>query len=120
MTASVADARGHVIRLILVVKMATVLKECNTEEQKSVVLFFGGQKIQCKGNVSCLRWGVSCKAIHNWVEKHDKRFADDEGVETEMRKLLRQQSKDLNAAGFDTLVKRWDKCISVGGGYVEK
>jgi hypothetical protein len=24
------------------------------------------------------------------------------------------------AAGFDALVKRWDKCISVGGRYVEK
>jgi hypothetical protein len=28
--------------------------------------------------------------------------------------------KDFYAAGFDTLVKRWDNCISVGGGYVEK
>jgi hypothetical protein len=33
---------------------------------------------------------------------------------------LRQQSKDFCAAGFDVLVKRWDKCINVGGGYVEK
>jgi hypothetical protein len=33
---------------------------------------------------------------------------------------LRQQSKDFYVAGFDTLVKRWDKCINVGGGYVEK
>jgi hypothetical protein len=23
------------------------------------------------------------------------------------------------AAGFDALVKRWDKCINIGGGYVE-
>jgi hypothetical protein len=37
----------------------------------------------------------------------------------EVWKWLRQQSKDFYAAGFDTLVKRWDKCISVGG-YVEK
>jgi hypothetical protein len=49
-----------------------------------------------------------------------KRFADDEEVETEVRKWLRQQSKDFHAAGFEALVKRWDKCISVGGGYVEK
>jgi hypothetical protein len=27
---------------------------------------------------------------------------------------------DLYAAGFDALVKRWDKCIDVGSGYVEK
>jgi hypothetical protein len=47
-------------------------------------------------------------------------FADDEEVETQMRKWLRQQSKDFYAAGFDALVKRWDKCINVGGGYVEK
>jgi hypothetical protein len=33
-------------------------------------------------------------------------------------KFLRQQSKDYLAAGFDALVKRWDKCINVGGGYV--
>jgi hypothetical protein len=35
-------------------------------------------------------------------------------------KWLRQQSKDFHAVGFDTLVKRWDKCIIVGGGNVEK
>jgi hypothetical protein len=49
-----------------------------------------------------------------------KRFADDEDAETEVRKWLRQQSKDFGAAGFDALVKRWEKCISVPGGYVEK
>jgi hypothetical protein len=49
-----------------------------------------------------------------------KSFDDDEEVETEMRKLLGQQSKDFYAAGFDALVQRWDKCISVYGGYVEK
>jgi hypothetical protein len=49
-----------------------------------------------------------------------KRFADDDEVETEARKWLRKQSKNFYAAGFDALVKRWDKCVSVGGGYVEK
>jgi hypothetical protein len=28
--------------------------------------------------------------------------------------------KNFHAAGFDALVKRWDKCVIVGGGYVEK
>jgi hypothetical protein len=28
--------------------------------------------------------------------------------------------KDFYAAGFDALVKRWDKCVVVGGGYGEK
>jgi hypothetical protein len=50
----------------------------------------------------------------------DRRFADDEEVEMEIWKWLRQQLKHFHAAGFSTLVKRWDKYISVGGGYVEK
>jgi hypothetical protein len=49
-----------------------------------------------------------------------KMIADDEDVQTEMRKWLKQQSKDFYAAGFDALVKRWDKSINVGGAYVEK
>jgi hypothetical protein len=63
---------------------------------------------------------LSCKAVHNWVEKRCKGFADDEEVETDVWKWLRQQSKDFYAGGFEALVKRWDKCINVGGGYVEK
>jgi hypothetical protein len=38
----------------------------------------------------------------------------------QVRKWLRQESKDFYAAGFDALVERCDKCINVGGGYVEK
>jgi hypothetical protein len=38
----------------------------------------------------------------------------------QVRKWLRQQSIDFNAAGSDALIKQWDKCIDVGGGYVEK
>jgi hypothetical protein len=38
----------------------------------------------------------------------------------QVRKWLRQQSKDFYAAGSDALVKRWDKRINVGGRYVEK
>jgi hypothetical protein len=49
-----------------------------------------------------------------------KRFTDDGEVEMEVQKWLRQQSKDFQAASSDTMVMQWDKCISVGGGYVEK
>jgi hypothetical protein len=38
----------------------------------------------------------------------------------QVQKWLRQRSKYFYAAGFDALVKLRDKCISVGGGYVEK
>jgi hypothetical protein len=40
-----------------------------------------------------------------------KCFADDEEVEMEVQKWLRQQSKDFYAECSDTLVKQWDKCI---------
>jgi hypothetical protein len=46
-------------------------------------------------------------------------FADNE-VETKVQKWLRQQSKDCYAADFNGPVKRWDKCINIDGGYVEK
>jgi hypothetical protein len=49
-----------------------------------------------------------------------KRLADDIEAEIEVRKWLRQQSKDFYTAGFDALVKRWDKYINVDGGYIEK
>jgi hypothetical protein len=50
--------------------------------------------------------GLSRKTVYNWVEKYDRYYADDEVVETEVRKWLRQQLKDINSAGFDALVKR--------------
>jgi hypothetical protein len=62
---------------------------------------------------------LSRKAVHNWVEKFSQgrsKVAD----EMELRKWLRQQSKDFYAAGFIALVRQWGKCINVGGGYVKK
>jgi hypothetical protein len=38
-------------------------------------------------------------------------------VEAEVRKWL---GPAVCAAGLDSLVKQWDKCIKVSGGYVEK
>jgi hypothetical protein len=43
-----------------------------------------------------------------------------EEVVTEVSKWLRQQPNDFRAAGLDALVKRWGKCINVGGRYAEK
>jgi hypothetical protein len=57
---------------------------------------------------------LSCKAIHKCVEKHGRHFADDEEFQMEM-----QKSKYFYAVGFDALVKCWDKCIIVDGGYVK-
>jgi hypothetical protein len=79
--------------------METVLEECGTEKRRSVVRFFVGSVCRVK-RFTC-----------GW---------HDEEVETEVWKWLRQQSRDFYVASSDALVKRWDKCISVGGGYVEK
>jgi hypothetical protein len=38
----------------------------------------------------------------------------------EVRKWLRKQWENFYGASFEALLKRWDKCINVGGGYVEK
>jgi hypothetical protein len=51
--------------------------------------------------------------VHNYVKKNHLRgkgFADEKEVDVEVRMWLRQQSKDFYAAGFDALVKRWEKC----------
>jgi hypothetical protein len=41
MTVYIVDVHTHVQRLLSVVKMVTVLEECATEEQHSVVCFCG-------------------------------------------------------------------------------
>jgi hypothetical protein len=69
------------------------------------------------GSVWCAQRFTS--GSRNW-HLCGKRFADDEEVQTELWKWLRQQSKDFYAAVFDALTKQWDKCINVSGGYVEK
>jgi hypothetical protein len=50
MTIEVVDAHAYVQRLVSVGKMATVLEEYSTEEQRSVVFFFFvGKRTQFKG-----------------------------------------------------------------------
>jgi histone-lysine N-methyltransferase SETMAR len=44
-----------------------------------------------------------------------KCFADDEEVGTEVRKCLRQQSKNFYSRDFYAMVKQWNKRISVVG-----
>jgi len=49
-----------------------------------------------------------------------ERFPDDDAVERAMRMWFRQQPQEFYAAGFQGLVKRWDKCLNLSGDYVEK
>jgi hypothetical protein len=63
---------------------------------------------------------TSIRLVHKKKHLGGKHFADDKQADMEMQKWLRQQSKDFYAASFNALVKRWDKCIDVGRGHVEK
>jgi hypothetical protein len=93
-----------------------------------VGIFFGGQKDSMQRILikKCLLFMVkSVCRVARFTTGHRKnyhlggtRFADDE--ETEVRKWLRQETKDFYAAGFDALVNRREKYTNVGGGYVEK
>ena len=49
-----------------------------------------------------------------------ERFPDDPAFERAVRAWFRQQPKEFFAAGFQGLVKRWDKCLNLYGDYVEK
>jgi hypothetical protein len=42
-------AGAHVQRLVSVVRMATVLEECNTEDQRSVMRFLLRKSTECRG-----------------------------------------------------------------------
>jgi hypothetical protein len=75
--------------------MATVLEERTAEEQHSIVPFLWAK--YSIHRIYLKKSGSQLGGIY---------FADDEDVETEVRKWLRQQTKDFYAAGFDTLVKR--------------
>jgi hypothetical protein len=54
---------------------------------------------------------------HNLSAEH---FPDAKATEREVTARIRQQPKEFYAAGFQGLVKGWDKCLNVQGDYVEK
>jgi hypothetical protein len=58
--------------------------------------------------------------VESGLQLGGKCLANDEEVEMEVQKRLRQQSKDFYAVSFNALVKQWDECINVGGGYVDR
>jgi hypothetical protein len=86
MTVKVADAHAHVHRLVLLVKMVTMLKECTTEERRSVVrlLWVKGLSVKDIHKEMFPVCGGKCLS-RKAVQPCGKRFADEE-VETEKRK----------------------------------
>jgi hypothetical protein len=112
--------------LVTLNKMATVLEECTTEEQRSLVRFLWGkkdamQRIFLKKYFLCTVGNVCrVKRLTTGSRNFLKDVRKTQMMPDQVRKWLRQQSKDFYAAGLDRLVKRWDKCINVGGGHFEK
>jgi hypothetical protein len=99
--------------------MATVLNYYITKEQGSAVLFSWTKGLNAMGIHKEIFpvYGGKClsrKAVHSWVEKFSHRrskVADDAlpGSRVEIATqatVLRQQSKNFHAAGFDSVVKR--------------
>jgi hypothetical protein len=105
--------------------MATLFERYTTEKQRSVV-FLCGQKDSMQSIFinKCFLFTVgSVYRVKRFVIGSRISFKDvrkSQMMPDEARKWLRQRSKDFYATGFDALVKRCDKCINVGGGYVEK
>jgi hypothetical protein len=114
MTVHVADT--HVQRLVSVVKMATVLEECNTEEQRFLCGFCGQrdsmQRICIKKCfLFTMRSDCRVKRFAAGSEISLKDVQKSQMTPDQVRKWLRQQSKINYVAGFDALVKRWDKLV---------
>jgi hypothetical protein len=108
--------------------MVTMLEKYTTEEQHSLVHFLWAKGLNAKHihKEMFAVYGGKCLAPTDFHlfgplknQFGGKHFADDKDVGTEVLKWPRQQLKDFYAVGFDALVKRWDKCINVGGGYVK-
>jgi hypothetical protein len=107
--------------LVSVVKMATVLEACTTEEQRFVVRFCGQkdsmQRIFRKKCSLCAVGSVCrVKRFTTWSRNSLNDVRKSQMMPDQVRKWPRQQSKDFCSAGFGALVK----CINVDGGYVEK
>jgi len=47
-------------------------------------------------------------------------FSDDGAVERALCMWFREQPQEFYAAGFQGLVKWWDKCLNLFGDYIEK
>jgi hypothetical protein len=68
----------HIQRLVSVVELATMVDECSTEEQCSVVRFLWEKGLNAKDIHKCflfmMRSVLSYKAVHNMVEKFSRMF----------------------------------------------
>jgi len=64
---------------------------------------------------------MEAKDIHKeMLPMYGEHCLSRQAVERAVRAWFRQQPKEFYSAGFQGLVKRWDKCLNLYGVYVEK
>jgi hypothetical protein len=117
---------AHVQRLVSVVKMATVLEQCTTKEQRSVVRLSRAKGLNVI-NINKEMFPVygeecsSCNAVCKLGREILSRASEScRWWATSLPCWDCDRTKDFYAAGFDALVKWLDKCINAGGGHVKK
>ena len=49
-----------------------------------------------------------------------QRYDDDDDVKTAVQQWLSSQAADFYEDGIQKLITRYDKCLNIGGNYVEK
>jgi hypothetical protein len=97
-----------------------MLEECNTKERRSVVRFCGQKdSIQRAFIKKCFLFRVGSVCCIKQFTAGLRNYPEDVRNSQMMKRgcgIGSDKSKDFYAAGFNALVKRWDKCINVGGG----
>jgi hypothetical protein len=99
--------------------MAAPLSTCTTIEQRGVVRFLWAKNMEHPPYIP----DIAPSDFHLFGPlKHlsGERFPDNDAVQRAVCAWFQQQPKELYAAGFQGLVKRWDKCLNLCGDYVEK
>jgi hypothetical protein len=94
---------------------------CITEEQRSIVRFVVRKKdaMQRIFTIKCLPFCLGGFAVYSSSKLVANVSLMTQGLKRKWRSGWDNILK-TSKLGFDALVKRWDKCISVGGGYVKK
>ena len=105
--------------------MAAPLSTCTKIELRGVVRFLWAKNMEAKDihKEMLPMYGEHClsrQAVHNWVQKFSEGRTSIEDEHRVGRITFRQQPKEFFAAGFQGLVKRWDKCLNLYRDYVEK
>ena len=92
------------------------MNTCTTIEQRGVVRFLWAIDMAAKDIHKEISICLALKKQHLSGE----RFHDDDAVERAVCAWFGHQPQEFYTAGFQGIVKRWDKCLNLYGDYIEK